>query len=56
MLDKTVNTENTMVIAMSTTFYPRDDPPTNLTIITSDSVFFSVVTILSTYDFFAQSP
>ncbi|KIM32170.1 hypothetical protein M408DRAFT_6496 [Serendipita vermifera MAFF 305830] len=31
-----------VLISMSTTFYPRKDPPTDLVIISSDNVFFSV--------------
>lgn len=31
-----------MLVSMSTTFYPRDDHPTDLIIISVDGVFFSV--------------
>ena len=33
---------NLSQVSMSTTFYPREDHPTDLIILTSDNVFFSV--------------
>jgi len=40
--DKVTGTENKVLVSMSTTFYPREDHPSDLIIITEDSVFFSV--------------
>ena len=39
------NDMNQMLLSMSTTFYPQDDAPTNLVIVTSDNVLFAVVSI-----------
>jgi hypothetical protein len=40
--DSGTETENKVLVSMSTTFYPREDHPSDLIIITADSVFFSV--------------
>jgi hypothetical protein len=37
-----VGSDNKVLVSMSTTFYPREDHPSDLIIISSDNVFFSV--------------
>jgi hypothetical protein len=40
--DATLGSDNKVLVSMSTTFYPREDHPSDLIIISSDNVFFSV--------------